>query len=578
MQEYVNNDDIFIFGFSRGAYVARFLAEMLDHIGLLSRGNQEMSYFAWKAFSQWQQRQDSNEEEKAKKEKMFDFLQAFRDTFSRPVRRIRFLGLFDTGAALCSIPMPRLIHNAVNSVPRFENAWMQRSKFPYTARSSAKVIRHAVSIDERRAKFRSDLISENKTTSSQHRHHRLHRRHHHEKRLNADLKVTEPQPRETNKASLSVPNGTRPTERDNSQPDRFRRRSSQARSPSNTRLSQVPSMEMLREEQENDLNPGLKPQGMPRGRSFSPASGVANSDGDGSSIRTAASQLSLEAAAQANEEDDEIAPQDIQEVWFPGCHADLGGGWSLADGEESPLSHGPLVWMVREAERAGLDFDREMTIRLKCCEDYDTYEPPAQDSSRDGQQKRPSIRPQIPEIYVANSTNSANLWGSPRSEKTTPGWAAGLEPERGEKSPFHVNLHTAATKGILHDCLEFNNGLPAGSVITWKIMEYLPFRRMDLRPDGSWKAISFPLPMGEVRDIPENAWVHHTALRRMEANENYRPGNLIIGGGGRGVRKAPKEMGMGEWEVLRERGDPVGEILIRKGPSPNKQIEKEEAK
>jgi hypothetical protein len=36
---------------------------------------------------------------------------------------------------------------------------MQRSKFPYTARSSAKVIRHAVSIDERRAKFRQDLIS-----------------------------------------------------------------------------------------------------------------------------------------------------------------------------------------------------------------------------------------------------------------------------------------------------------------------------------------------------------------------------------------------------------------------------------
>jgi hypothetical protein len=36
---------------------------------------------------------------------------------------------------------------------------MQRSKFPYTAHSSAKVIRHAVSINERRAKFRQDLIS-----------------------------------------------------------------------------------------------------------------------------------------------------------------------------------------------------------------------------------------------------------------------------------------------------------------------------------------------------------------------------------------------------------------------------------
>jgi uncharacterized protein (DUF2235 family) len=41
---------------------------------------------------------------------------------------------------------------------------MQRSKFPYTAHSSAKVIRHAVSIDERRAKFRQDLISASKKT------------------------------------------------------------------------------------------------------------------------------------------------------------------------------------------------------------------------------------------------------------------------------------------------------------------------------------------------------------------------------------------------------------------------------
>lgn len=64
----------------------------------------------------------------------------------------------------------------VNSVPRFENAWMQRSKFPYTARSSAKVIRHAVSIDERRAKFRSDLMSETKMSKHREHHHHHHRR------------------------------------------------------------------------------------------------------------------------------------------------------------------------------------------------------------------------------------------------------------------------------------------------------------------------------------------------------------------------------------------------------------------
>ena len=92
-----DDDDIYFFGFSRGAYVARFLAEMLDHVGLLSQGNEEMARFAWKAFAQWQRREDTTDEEKQKKEEMLQYLRAFRSTFSRPVRRIRFLGLFDTG-------------------------------------------------------------------------------------------------------------------------------------------------------------------------------------------------------------------------------------------------------------------------------------------------------------------------------------------------------------------------------------------------------------------------------------------------------------------------------------------------
>jgi uncharacterized protein (DUF2235 family) len=36
MRYYNPGDDIYLFGFSRGAYTARFLAEMLDHVGLLS--------------------------------------------------------------------------------------------------------------------------------------------------------------------------------------------------------------------------------------------------------------------------------------------------------------------------------------------------------------------------------------------------------------------------------------------------------------------------------------------------------------------------------------------------------------
>lgn len=46
-----------------------------------------------------------------------------------------------------------------------------------------------------------------------------------------------------------------------------------------------------------------------------------------------------------SEDDEEHREQDIDEVWFPGGHGDIGGGWDLPD-DEVPLSHGPLVWMV----------------------------------------------------------------------------------------------------------------------------------------------------------------------------------------------------------------------------------------
>lgn len=79
-------------------------------------------------------------------------------------------------------------------------------------------------------------------------------------------------------------------------------------------------------------------------------------------------------------------------------------------------------------------------------------------------------------------------------------------------------LERAYTRGKIHDCLRFNNGIGRVGVLGWKAMEWLPFRRMDLQPNGSWKAISWPLPRGEVRDIPENVKFHCSVLKRMEAD------------------------------------------------------------
>lgn len=248
-------------------------------------------------------------------------------------------------------------------------------------------------------------------------------------------------------------------------------------------------------------------------------------------------------AADEDEIEDED-DQDIHEVWFPGCHADIGGGWKLADGELWALSHAPLVWMTQEAQKAGLELDERKMKQFQCLEEFNgDYTPIQQEINA----RRPS------RCLEPHAENEEAFRSAPNEKERT---AASRD--------FWHALHTSSTKGLSHDCLLFNQGIPAMSVITWRLMEWLPFRRMDLQADGSWKPISWPLPRGEVRDVPLNAEIHVSAIRRMQADPTYRPGNVIVGGGGRGCRVAPEEYGMGEWVVYKNEGDAVRETYIRK--------------
>ncbi|KPM36531.1 hypothetical protein AK830_g10034 [Neonectria ditissima] len=499
MRFYNPGDEIYMFGFSRGAYIARFLAEMLDYIGLLSHGNEEMVKFAWKAFAEWQARgQASGNDEEAeqtrkKRDEMFRFMKGFRETFSRPVGRIRFLGLFDT----------------VNSVPRFETAWMQRSKFPYTARSSARVIRHAVSIDERRAKFRQDLMYQEHP--SRHQHHR------NVGEFLDDLGD-----------DLRDATGHDSTEKDTTKHEDRGRRSShlqpgEARNARGTRNQRSGSKYAPYRARSKSCQRTQNPDFETR------------------------SNFSGMQVCDVDPQDDS---QDIDEVWFAGGHADVGGGWEMLEDSKS-ASHIPLAWMVREAMHAGLPFDEEKVTEMGCCaaQEFGDLDPKAPERWQNQD---------IPDIRVANGL------GEPSRTPTMP--SIGTDEKTEADHPhheFHGIMHGACGARI-HDSLEFGQGLGGVAVAAWKFMEYLPFRRMDLQGDGSWKPIRWPLPCGEVRDIPHAVRVHGSVIRRMKMDDNYRPGNLIVGGGGRGTRKAPKEHGIGEWECIAAPGDPVGEIWVRK--------------
>lgn len=76
-----SEDDLYLFGFSRGAYTARFLAEMLDHIGLISAGNEELVHFTWKTYAQWAARRNNGTKRaQLKEDRQYAFMRGFRET------------------------------------------------------------------------------------------------------------------------------------------------------------------------------------------------------------------------------------------------------------------------------------------------------------------------------------------------------------------------------------------------------------------------------------------------------------------------------------------------------------------
>lgn len=469
MRFYYPADSIYIFGFSRGAYVARMLAEMLDHIGLLEAGNEGKVRYVWTVFSRWAKYSNSMGADQTQKDDLYRYMKALRETFCRPVSQIRFLGLFDT----------------VNSIPRFETS-RNRFMFPFTAKTSARVIRHAVGIDERRAKFREDLLSD-----------------------------PNPMARSARLGQKDQRGGARPGV--NGRPKQGAAAGEAAYRP-DPRLHRKPMNASSDGRMRTEETRNMAPLQYPDADSTIPASTSTAVAGPPS------------AAPEAPHETDKLSPeesgdvtQDIEEVWFPGCHGDIGGGLSMGEGEDFALSHVPLVWMVHEAQCAGLRFDPNKLKQFNCFDD---------------------------------STSNSDLGRYPEA-------AARVRAEHGEtgkRSEFKHALWSASTNSQLHDFLQYGRGMSWPAVLSWRMVEYLPFRRMGLRNDGSWKRVRWPLPLGERRDVPKGATVHGSAIRRMEANPGYRPLNLIQGG--KGSKKA-KGHGIGKWKVYAHPGCPVRETYHR---------------
>ena len=149
MHNFVSGDRLFIFGFSRGAYTARALCGMLEMFGLLSSGNEELIPYAMRLFK------SSNSGLMFRIKQRFTTVPnkfrtaaGFKSTFCKECKP-HFLGLWDTVSSVGWILDP---------------IGLKPGRLPYTfALNEVSMIRHAVSVDERRAFFRQNLVEEDPT-------------------------------------------------------------------------------------------------------------------------------------------------------------------------------------------------------------------------------------------------------------------------------------------------------------------------------------------------------------------------------------------------------------------------------
>ncbi|GAP86702.2 hypothetical protein SAMD00023353_2000240 [Rosellinia necatrix] len=120
MQNYREGDKICLIGFSRGAYTVRCLAGMIHKVGLLPASNGSQVNFAYNFY-----KDDS--------ENGTELAEQFKKTFCTEVS-VYFLGLFDCVASVGFFP--------------------RKLPFSKTATNTVRYFRHAMALDEHRAKFK----------------------------------------------------------------------------------------------------------------------------------------------------------------------------------------------------------------------------------------------------------------------------------------------------------------------------------------------------------------------------------------------------------------------------------------
>lgn len=466
MNYYDKGDKIYMFGFSRGAYVARALAGMLERVGLLNKGLDAMVSMAWKIYESWEFAEQPSESSYNT-----TLAEEFKRTFCRPYEvRVFFQGLFDS----------------VNSV-----GILRDRLFPCTQRSGiVDHIRHAVSLDERKGKFKQQSFAINPDTP------KLFSLNYNSYLVETASENSEEQSPEDVKPDLPHSLIDMMLNKRNFSP---RQDSDSSDDSSSTNTNTEDLMQRINSQLQKLRSSNLKSTKNINEN----VEGFFEYEPFSNSVRTVHSMMT----------------PDLVEKWFPGDHSDVGGGYHPDCETREVLSGLPLRWMLAEAVKHGIIFKKHSIHKISSKQtSLGSLFSTIHDKLSFDQVRHPDLIESYERIEGSDKGVTAQSFPVLDSLK----WFQNIWNNHREMRINEILTDDeAARQKFTLDCTSASKL----QVALWWLLELIPIGLRVENGSGKWKSAYVP-NLGKPRYVPEYGDMHWSVYWRIKYDNNYKPKNL----------------------------------------------------
>ncbi|OTB11214.1 hypothetical protein K445DRAFT_370439 [Daldinia sp. EC12] len=420
MRYYEKGDKIYMFGFSRGAFTARFLARMINTVGLLSKGNEEMVPFAYQLYQEYEQGKikiDSKVHDSSSSDPL--------------VSSIANKSLFWHNSS--NATGPDIVNGDAEAEPLLNNA-------ASGVCSDGHIISHGSHVADEAQMSRNKLIAFTNTFCR-----------HEEVASHTDQK---------DKVYTGV---------------------------------KVYFLGLF------DCVSSVRVLESPFGRMPPPVSVLGTANHVRHAVAIDERRVKFKAALLAQDihhPDYNKDEEDIKEVWFPGNHGDVGGGWPAPKPTDT---NKPRSW-------------------------WDTIKEALTGSKPQGASQNNRADPyQMSDValhWMINEVKDVEK----REPKNALKWSKRLQ---GFEHNFHHFKENQAFEAAAHDTMRILGGSSLMDVLFWNFLEWLPFlARWEIGQDKFYYERIWP-NRGRTRDIPADAVFHDSVRWRLEKVPSYRPQNNL---------------------------------------------------